>query len=180
MLMMKIYTTHTHTLSLSLCLSLSLSLSQSWDSLSLSLSQSWDLGQKVHSVVSRHHGPSCTGSAVSHTRSCAFLWEVWPETSYRENLENTRLEAQAVKNPPEMQETRVQSLGPEDTLEKRMATHSNVLAWEIPWTDELDGLQSMGWQRVGHDWAAKRKHSPRRFIDYIWKKLFTAGKVTFT
>ena len=50
-----------------------------------------------------------------------------------------------------MQETWVQSLGPEDTLEKGMATHSNVLASEIPWTEELDGLQSMGWQRVGHD-----------------------------
>ena len=43
-----------------------------------------------------------------------------------------------------MQETQVQSLGPEDPLEKRMSTHSNVLAWELPWTEELDGLQSMG------------------------------------
>ena len=45
-----------------------------------------------------------------------------------------------VKNPPAMQETRVQSLGQEDPLEKDMATHSRILAWEIPWTEEPDGL----------------------------------------
>ena len=52
-----------------------------------------------------------------------------------------------------MQETRVQSLGWDDPLEKEMATHSSVLAWRIPWTEEPDGLQSMGLQRVGHNWA---------------------------
>ena len=51
-----------------------------------------------------------------------------------------------VKNLPVMQETRVQSLGWEDPLEEEMATHSNILAWEIPWTEEPGGLQSMGWQ----------------------------------
>ena len=49
-----------------------------------------------------------------------------------------------VKNPPAKQETRVQSLGQEDPLEKEMAAHSSVLAWEIPWTEEPGGLQSMG------------------------------------
>ena len=49
----------------------------------------------------------------------------------------------------EMQETRVQSLGLEDPLEKEMATHSSILAWKIPWTEEPGGLQSMGLQRVG-------------------------------
>ena len=49
-----------------------------------------------------------------------------------------------VKNPPAMQETLVRSLGQEDTLEKEMATHSSILAWGIPWTEEHDGLQSMG------------------------------------
>ena len=58
--------------------------------------------------------------------------------------------AQTVKNPPAMQETWVPSLGREDPLEKGMATHSNVLAWRIPWTEEPGGLQSMGLQRVGH------------------------------
>ena len=49
-----------------------------------------------------------------------------------------------VKNPPAKQETQVQSLGQEDPLEKEMAAHSSVLAWEIPWTEEPGGLQSMG------------------------------------
>ena len=53
----------------------------------------------------------------------------------------------------ETQETRVQSLGQEDPLEKEMVTHSNILAWEIPWTEEPVGLQSTGSQRVGHDSA---------------------------
>ena len=50
------------------------------------------------------------------------------------------------------------SLGWEDALEKGMATHSSILAWEIPWTEESYGLQSMGLQRVGHNLAAKQKH----------------------
>ena len=51
----------------------------------------------------------------------------------------------------ETQEMQVQSLGWEDPLEKEMATHSSILAWEIPWTEEPGGLQSMGLQRVVHD-----------------------------
>ena len=61
------------------------------------------------------------------------------------------LVTQAVKKPPAVQETQVQSLGGEDPLEKAMATHSSILAWKIPWTEEPGGLQSMGLQRVGHD-----------------------------
>ena len=53
-----------------------------------------------------------------------------------------------------MQETWVQSLGQEEFLEKEMATHSSTLAWKIPRTEGPGGLQSMGLQRVGHDWAA--------------------------
>jgi len=56
-----------------------------------------------------------------------------------------------VKNPLAMQGTRVQSLGQEDPLEKGMATHSSILAWEIPWTEEPGGLQFMGSQRVRHN-----------------------------
>ena len=59
--------------------------------------------------------------------------------------------AQTVKRLPTMQETQVQSLGWEDLLEKEMATHSSILSWEIPWTEESGRLQSMGSQRVGHD-----------------------------
>ena len=58
---------------------------------------------------------------------------------------------QMVKNLPTMWETRVPSLGREDLLEKGMATHTIILAWKIPWTEESSGLQSMGSQRVGHD-----------------------------
>ena len=56
---------------------------------------------------------------------------------------------QMLKNLPAMQ-TWVQSLGQEDSLEEGMATHSSILAWRIPWTEEPGGLQSMGSQRVGH------------------------------
>ena len=58
-----------------------------------------------------------------------------------------------VKNPPAMQETLVWSLGQEDALEKGMATHSGILALRIQWTEEPDGLQSMGLQGVRNDWA---------------------------
>ena len=58
---------------------------------------------------------------------------------------------QKVKNLPAVQETWVRSLEWEDSLEKGMATHSSVLAWEIPWMEEPGGLQSRGSQRVGHD-----------------------------
>ena len=71
-----------------------------------------------------------------------FILEIW-----------ISLVAQTVKNLPAMQETRVQSLGWEDLLEKGMATHSSILAWKIPWTEEPAGLQSMGSQRAGHDWV---------------------------
>ena len=60
---------------------------------------------------------------------------------------------QTLKNLPETWETQVQSLGQENPLEKGMATHSSILAWRIPWTEEPDGIQSMGSQRVGHDWV---------------------------
>ena len=61
------------------------------------------------------------------------------------------LVAQTVKNPPAMRETWIRSLGWEDPLEEGMATHSSILAWRIPGTEEPDGLQSTGSQRVGHD-----------------------------
>ena len=56
--------------------------------------------------------------------------------------------AQTVKNPPAVQETQVQSLGREDLLEEEMATHSTILAWRIPWTEEPGGLESMGLQKT--------------------------------
>ena len=59
--------------------------------------------------------------------------------------------AQLVKNLPAIQETWVPSLGQEDPLEKKKATHSSTLVWRIPWTEELGRVQSMGLQRVRHD-----------------------------
>ena len=64
------------------------------------------------------------------------------------------LVAQLVKNLPTMQETQVQSLAREDPLEKEMATHSSILAWRIPWTEELCGYSPWGC-RVGHELATK-------------------------
>ena len=59
--------------------------------------------------------------------------------------------AQAVKNPPAMQKSRVRSLGQEDPLEKVMATHFSTLDWKIPWTEEPGGQQSMGLIKAGCD-----------------------------
>ena len=81
-----------------------------------------------------------------------FLWKaVW---QFFYNLKYTlkaSLVAQRLKRLPAMQETWVRSLGQEDPLEKKMATHSSILAWKIPWTEEPGRLESMGSQRVGHD-----------------------------
>ena len=63
----------------------------------------------------------------------------------------TSLVAQTVRCLSTIQETRVQSLGQEDLLEKEVVTHSSILAWKIPWTEEPGRLQSMGSERVGHD-----------------------------
>ena len=59
-------------------------------------------------------------------------------------------------NPPVMQETQVRALDQEDVPKKEKATHSSIIAWKIPWTEEPRGLQSMGLQRVRHDWATKQ------------------------
>ena len=67
------------------------------------------------------------------------------------------LVVQRVKTLPAMWETQVQSLGQEDTLEKRMATSSSILAWIIPWTEEPGGLQSMGLHMVRHNWENELK-----------------------
>ena len=76
------------------------------------------------------------------------------------------LVGQLVKNLPEVQETQVWSLGWEDHLEKEMATHSTILAWKISETEEPGGLQSMGSQRVRHDWATNT-HFMSTFILFM-------------
>ena len=73
-----------------------------------------------------------------------------PYSSIDYTLEGASLVAQMLKHLPAMRETWVQSLGWEDTLEKEMVTHSSILAWKTPWTEEPGRLQSMGSQRVRH------------------------------
>ena len=83
-----------------------------------------------------------------------------------------------VKRLPTMWETRVQSLGWEDLLEKEMATHSSTLAWKIPWMEKPSRLQSMGSQRVDHDWATSLSTFEATFglpwwfsgKEYIWRR----------
>ena len=87
------------------------------------------------------------------------FFNIWKDFK-EENTENKHIVsnikdfpvAQIVKNLPAMQETRIRSLGQEDLLEKGVATHSSILAWRIPWTEEPVGLQSVGLQIVRHDW----------------------------
>ena len=80
----------------------------------------------------------------------SYLYVVQRSARY---LAEASLVVQRLKRLPAMQETWVRSLGREDPLEKEMATHSSILAWKIPWTEEPGGLQSTGSQRVRHDWA---------------------------
>ena len=78
---------------------------------------------------------------------------------------------QMVKNLPAMWETQVWSLGWEEPLEKEMTTHCSILARRIPWTEELGRLQSMGLQRVGHDWATNthtHTHTHIRVYGSLW------------
>ena len=80
--------------------------------------------------------------------------------------------AQMVENLPAVQKTQVQSLGPEDALEKGMATHSSIFAHRIPWKEKRDELQSMGWQRVGHDWGTNTYTVKKRGLQINHKMKF--------
>ena len=80
---------------------------------------------------------------------------LWGRTESDTTEATQQQQQQTVKNLPVMPETWIRSLGWEDPLEKEMATHSSMLAWRILWTEEPDGLQSMGSQRVGHNRATK-------------------------
>ena len=92
----------------------------------------------------------------------SFLWNA---ICYHFKKSNNIL-AQTVKRLPAMRETRVQSLGQEDPLEKEMASHSCILAWKIPWM-EPGRLQSMGLQRVRHDWATSHAVRNKLFTIFI-------------
>ena len=104
-------------------------------------------------------------SGHSHALRCYFILGVYLRMWVLANSFSCRLlwvaslVVQRVKRLPAMWETWVQSLGWEDPLEKEMTTHSSTLAWKIPWMEEPGRLQSMGSQRVGHDWAISLTHS---------------------
>ena len=91
--------------------------------------------------------------------------------------------AQVIKHLPTMWETRVQSLGWEDPLEKEMATHSSTLAWKIPWTEECGGLQCMGSQRVRHDWTSEHPAESSvqylRFTNRLWCTVVKFDRIFF-
>ena len=84
---------------------------------------------------------------------------------------------QMVENLPAMQETHVRSLGWNDTVEKGMATQSSILAWRIPWTEEPGELESMGSQRIRHDWSTKTFRILLSFLDegQEWNAGWTRG-----
>ena len=87
----------------------------------------------------------------------------------------TSLVAQTVKRLPTTWETWVRSLGREDPLEKEMATHSSTLAWKIPWMEEPGNLQSVGLQRVGHNWAT----SPHLWRWNLHKSTWSSHRYTY-
>ena len=78
------------------------------------------------------------------------------------------LVARRLKRLPATQEARVQALGQEDLLEEEMETHSSILAWRIPWTEEPGRLQSTGLQRVGHGWATSLAHAHLFLYKYVF------------
>ena len=126
----------------------------------------------VHTIQQSSH--PCM--AVEHLKSFQYaggteilfylLFKIWAS-----------LVAQMVKNPPSLQETWVQSLAWEDSLEEGMATHSSILALRNPWTEEPGGLQSMGSQRVRHNWVTK--HSAQR-LKFNFKKPLGAAMLDGT
>ena len=94
----------------------------------------------------------CMSQNIFHT----LLWEV-----------GCSLVVQMVKSLPAMRETQVQTLGQKDPLEKKMATHSSIPAWKIPWMQEPGRLQSMGSQRVGHDWVISLHFSESLYYTFV-------------
>ena len=105
---------------------------------------------------------NCNVMTVSRT------WKCWCFS----RLPSLLLVAQTIKKLPTIQGTPVQSLGRENSMEEGMATHSSILTWEIPWTEEPGRLQSMGSQGVGQDWATNNSHpSTPKWKQALWLHL---------
>ena len=138
---------------------------QEWVAISFSRGSSWPRNRtQVSCIAFRFFTTWAT------RRPCAAYRTLIPQQGLNPRAS---LVAQMVKNPPAIQKTQVQFLGGEDPLEKGMATHSSILAWGILWTEEPGGLQSMGSQRIRHDWVTntETEHRP-----WQWKcQVLTAG-----
>ena len=122
------------------------------------------------------HICSCMLCVTSRYHSIPFLSLSWKAYLKKSKSYTNSLVTQRLKHLPARRETRVQSLGREDPLEKEMATHFSILAWKIPWTEEPGRLQSTGSQRVRHDWATSLTHSlinlSELFTNFIINNLF--------
>ena len=133
---------------------------KNWQVKRKSLSFLWVPIQSIHMVNTQLMWLCFSSTSANKWRRndrilpfCNSDWNHWSGKTISAQSRKTSLVAQMVKNLPVMQETQVRSLGWEDLLETGMATHSSILSWRTPWTEETGELQSMGLQRVGHIWA---------------------------
>ena len=116
----------------------------------------WALMLWIHILWCQTFPRQCLDNQLSHCFTCHW----------------TSLVAQMVKRLSTMWEAWVRSLGQEDPLEKEMAIHSSTIAWKIPWTEEPGRLQSMGLQRVGHDWATSLSLAIRHSLSLASNTLY--------
>ena len=122
----------------------------------------WDptSGQHGHKFLKKYK--KCNNCVWNKRKFLASLLD--PKVS----LGGISLVAQVVKSLPAMRETWVQSLGQEDPLENEIATHSSILVWKIPWIEEPGRLQSMGSQRVGHNWVTNTLPYFKASLREVW------------